>query len=121
MNDQDLTEYEEDELADAEKKLAEEEEEEEEEDEEETSNSKKKLGLECQLFDWDGWDDSGVMCPLFYKVELLVPIGEFPVGHKFPVAFFNGDDSNITFCDENDNHYTYQLILTTGNKIKEVA
>lgn len=77
-----------------------------------------KVGLENQIFVWEGWDDNGPMMPQFYKVELLVPVGDFPVGYKFPVAFFNGDDSTITFCDESDNHYTYQLILTVGKKVE---
>lgn len=77
------------------------------------------LGLECQVFDWDGWDDNGIMCPQFYKVVLRVPVGEFSVGHKFPVAFFNGDNSTITFCDENDNHYTYKMNLTIGQKVEK--
>lgn len=61
-----------------------------------------RYGLEDQLFDWDGWDDNGIMCPQFYKVVLKVPVGPFPVGHQFPCAFFNGDKSYISFMDEED-------------------
>jgi hypothetical protein len=106
MNNANLTEYEEDKLA-------------EEEEDETPKPPKNRLGLECQLSDWDGWDDNGIMCPQFYKVVLRVPVGDFPVGHKFPVAFFNGDDSTITFCDEKDNHYTYGMLLTLGQKVEK--
>jgi hypothetical protein len=91
-----------------------------EEVEEQPKSPNRKLGLENQLFTWDGWDDNGIMCPQFYKVELLTPVGEFPVGHKVPVAFFNGDDSTITFSDENDTHHTYQMNLTIGKKVETV-
>jgi hypothetical protein len=78
-----------------------------------------RITLETQLFIWDGWDDNGPMCPQFYNVELVVPVGEFPVGHKFPVAFFNGDKSIISFMDEEDKEHAFELILTVGPKIEE--
>lgn len=76
-----------------------------------------RMGLEDQLFTWDGWDINDPMALQFYNVELKVPIGEFPVGHKFPVAFLNGDHSFVSFMDENDQAHDFELILTVGNKI----
>lgn len=73
--------------------------------------------LEQQLFSWEGWDDNGIMCPQFYNVVLKVPIGSFPVGHKFPVAFFNGDTSVISFMDENDKEHAFELLLSVGNPV----
>lgn len=106
----DLTEYEEDELADAVKAA--------DEEDPPSKPKKERLGLENQLFAWDGWDDNGIMCPQFYKVELIVPIGDFPVGHKFPVAFLNGDNSTISFMDEKDVEHTFELVLTVGKKVE---
>lgn len=82
-------------------------------------SKKNKIGLENQLFTWREWDDNGPMMPQFYNVELLVPIAEFPAGHKFPVAFFNGDDSNVSFMDENNVEHIYELILTVGKKLED--
>lgn len=81
---------------------------------------KERVGLENQLFAWDGWDDNGPMMLQFYKVELIVPIGDFPVGHKFPVAFFNGDNSTISFMDEKNVEHTFELVLTVGKKVEKV-
>lgn len=86
------------------------------------SNEKKeRVGLENQIFVWEGWDDNGPMMPQFYNVELVVPVGEFPKGHKFPVAFFNGDESTISFMDENDVEHTFALLLSIGEKIEKVS
>lgn len=77
----------------------------------------KRVGLEKQIFTWDGWDDNGPMMPQFYKVELLVQVGEFPPGTKFPVAFFNGDSSTLSFMDENDKEHIFEMHLSLGRKI----
>lgn len=77
----------------------------------------KRVGLEEQIFTWDGWDDNGPMMPQFYKVELLVQVGEFPPGTKFPVAFFNGDSSTISFMDEKDEEHIFELKVSVGRKI----
>lgn len=74
-------------------------------------------GLEDQLFEWDGWDDNGFMCPQFYKVVLKVPVGSFPVGHKFPVCFLNGDKSTISFMDEDDKEHVFELNLSIGEQL----
>lgn len=77
----------------------------------------KRQHLENQLFTYDGWDDNGVLSPQFYKVELLVQVGEFPVGTKFPVAFFNGESSTLSFMDENDVEHIFEMKLSLGRKI----
>lgn len=76
-------------------------------------------GLESQLFNWEGWDDNGPMCPQFYQVILKVPVGEFPIGHKFPVAFFNGDKSTISFMDDDDVEHVFELRLSIRNRVTE--
>lgn len=76
-----------------------------------------RRGLEEQLFKRDGWDDNGPMCPQFYNVELLVQIGEFPPGTKFPVAFFNGDDSVLSLMDDKNVEHTFEMHLSIGRKI----
>lgn len=77
----------------------------------------KRINLENQIFTWDGWDDNGVMSPVFYKVELLVQVGEFPPGTKFSVAFFNGDSSTLSFMDENEVEHIFEMHLSLGRKI----
>jgi len=77
----------------------------------------KRIGLEEQIFTWDGWDDNGPMMPQFYKVELLVQVGEFPPGTKFPVAFFNGDSSTLSFTDESNVEHIFEMKLSLGRKI----
>jgi hypothetical protein len=79
----------------------------------------KQRMLDEQIFTCDGWDDNGYLSPQFYNVELLVQVGEFPAGTKFPVVFFNGEKSLVSFCDENDKHHTYELHLSVGKKIEE--
>lgn len=76
-----------------------------------------RVGLEEQIFTRDGWDDNGPMCPQFYDVELLVQVGEFPPGTKFPVAFFNGDSSVLSLMDENDVEHMFVMNLSIGRKI----
>lgn len=77
----------------------------------------KRIGLEQQIFKNEGWDDNGPMCPQFYKVELLIQVGEFPPGTKFPVAFFNGDASTLSFMDEKDEEHIFEMHLSLGRKI----
>ncbi len=77
----------------------------------------KRIGLEEQIFTWDGWDDNGPMMPQFYKVELLVQVGEFPPGTKFPVAFFNGDSSTLSFMDESNVEHIFEMKLSLGRKM----
>ena len=101
MKDYSLTEYEEDGLADQAKESA-----------------KQRASLENQIFVWDGWDDIGTIIFLYYNVELIVPVGEFPVGHKFPSAVFNGEESFVSFMDENKVQHTFELSLSVGKKME---
>ena len=72
-------------------------------------------GLESQIFTWDGWDQNDVMCVQFYDVELIVPVGEFPIGYKFSCAALNGDNSSITFYDLDDEvGHTFELKVSVG-------
>ena len=79
-----------------------------------------RFSLEQQLFTWDGCDDNGTLCPMFYGVSLLVPIGEFPAGTKFDVAFFEGDVSILRLCTEDEKEYAFELRLSVGDKIMEI-
>jgi hypothetical protein len=74
-------------------------------------------GLEDQLFLWDGWDENGPMALQFYKVELKVQVGEFPVGTKFAVACVDGEKSVLTLIEENETEHAYELRLSVGNKL----
>lgn len=72
------------------------------------------IQLEHQIFTWEGWDDFGVMSPTFYNVTLVVPIGPFPVGHKFASAIIDGVKSTITFIDEKETSLSFDLRLSVG-------
>lgn len=78
-----------------------------------------RISLENHLFTWDGWDENGIMSPMFYKVELKVPIGQFPVGHTFDVAVLDGEKSLITFIDEDETSHTFELGLTVGKSLSD--
>lgn len=78
------------------------------------SNMEEQFGLEDSIFTWDGWDDGGIMNPIFYKVVLKVPVGEFPVGHQFPCACINGDKSSISFIDDAEVEHLFELKLSIG-------
>lgn len=75
--------------------------------------------LESQLFYWENWDEMDVNCLQFYDVELVVPIGEFPVGHKFPTAFFDSANSIVAFYDENNKETKFHLKISVGDQIME--
>lgn len=79
----------------------------------------KRYGLEDSLFSWDGWDDNGIMSPQFYKVELKVPIGPFPVGKQFAVAVLDGDKSLLTFIEEDETSHTFEVALSMGRLLSE--
>lgn len=74
--------------------------------------------LENQLFCWESWDEMGVACLQFYDVELVVSIGEFPVGHKFASAFMDNEHSIVAFYDEDNNESKFKLKLSAGEEIK---
>jgi hypothetical protein len=75
------------------------------------------IHLEHQIFTWEGWDDFGVMSPTFYNVTLVVPIGPFPVGHKFASAIIDGEKSTITFVDEKETNLSFDLKMSVGSFI----
>lgn len=74
--------------------------------------------LENQLFTWEDWDSIDDHMNLqFYNVTLLVPIGEYPAGHKFAIAYILGDESVVQFDLDNDQSVAYELNVSIGNKI----
>ena len=73
--------------------------------------------LENQIFTWKKWDENGPSDMQFYDVELLVQVGEFPAGTKFPTAFFMGSSSILALFDEKENEHAYELRLGVGEKI----
>lgn len=75
--------------------------------------------LECQLFTWENWDEMNVMSFQFYDVELIVPIGKFPVGHKFDSAYIDGENSILAFYDADNNETKFRLRLSVGEQIVE--
>ena len=74
-------------------------------------------GLEHQIFSWESWDEDSNMSMIFYQAELKVPVGDFPVGHKFDTVFFNGNDSIVSFMDDRGVIYTYELNVSVGKRI----
>lgn len=77
-----------------------------------------RMGLERQILEWVDWDDDGPMKLILHEVTLKITIGSFPVGHKFATAFFDGDASVISFMDENDQEYSFELKLSIGDKVE---
>ena len=77
------------------------------------------MTLEQQLFDWESWDEGGPASFVFYNVTLVVPIGKFPVGHKFPSAYFNGEHSWVALQVSDEEQYTFELKLTIGAEMSK--
>jgi hypothetical protein len=73
--------------------------------------------MENQLFTWDGWDDAGVSDVQFYDVTLIVPVGEFPIGTKFPTAFWMGSQSLLSLIDSEEKEHLYEIKAFVGEKI----
>jgi len=84
-------------------------------------NSNKEVfkTLEGQLFTWEDWDEMSVMSLQFYRVTLIVPVGEFPIGHKFETAFIDGEKSVLALYDKDNNETKFHLNLSVGDKITE--
>jgi hypothetical protein len=79
-----------------------------------------RINLEHQLFTWEEWDDMGSMSYQFYNVELVVPVGDFPIGTKFDIAYMDGDNSTVSFMNTGDNHINiFELHLSVGKKIEK--
>lgn len=73
------------------------------------------VSFENQIFTWENWDEgAGPMSLQFYNVELVVPVGEFPVGTKFPNAFILGDLSILALTDDQGVEHAFALALNVG-------
>ena len=75
--------------------------------------------IEQQIFTWEQWDlgcDDGDK--IFYKVKLVVPVGDYPVGTEFYSAEFRASNSTLTFYNEDKQEEdlveqgTYKLIVS---------
>lgn len=83
-------------------------------------NIKDRTSLENQLFHWKEWDDVDVAAFQFYDITLKVPVGEFPVGHKFSTAFIDAEKSIIAFVDDaEENEYVYELSYSIGKPLSK--
>jgi hypothetical protein len=71
--------------------------------------------FEKQLFNWDGWDDISPMCLQFYNVELVVPVGSFPIGTRFSCACVDGENSSLRLFDEDGTEHTFGLVLSVSS------
>jgi hypothetical protein len=73
--------------------------------------------FDSQLFTWESWAQEGPLSMQFSNVELKVPVGEFPVGTKFPHALLLGDQSILILIDEKEEVYAFNLNLSVGDKV----
>lgn len=74
--------------------------------------------MEKNLFTSDDWEQNGNLAYQFYNVELVVPIGDFSIGHKFDCAYMQyGEESTLTFYVHNEDgsikeEYSFGLSLS---------
>jgi len=85
----------------------------------------KEESLEMNLFDWEGWDDAGVMCICFNEITLKKDIGKSKKGDKFEWAFIDFEHSELTFGNNSDDGKEqlcgkYKLNLDVKQKDSEV-
>jgi len=74
--------------------------------------------LEQQIFTWENWQDMGPSNLQFMDVELIAPVGDFPVGTKFPAAFFLGEASLLVLIDDKEEEHAFELKVTTGERVQ---
>ena len=56
---------------------------------------------ECQLFDWDGWDQQDTQSFTYYKVEMKVHLGDkYKVGQKFLCVCVDYSNSKLSVWEE---------------------
>lgn len=71
--------------------------------------------FEDQILTWTNWDEGdSAMSLRFYDVELLVPVGEFPVGTKFPRADILAGISVLALTDDQGVEHAFALTLNVG-------
>jgi hypothetical protein len=75
------------------------------------------MPCECKFFTWTEWtdevDDDNLY---FYNVELIVPIGDFPVGSKFNGCLVDTTESKIIFYDGKI-EYVFELNYSIGKRL----
>lgn len=71
--------------------------------------------MEQRFFKWNGWDQHDTMTFSFTNVELVAPMGDFPVGTKFDSAFVDYEKGIIEFFDYSDNvAASFDMIVTVA-------
>jgi hypothetical protein len=81
------------------------------------TTASERLSIEKQLFVWENFDEFDVGDLQFYDVTLSVPIGEFPVGTKFPCAFLLVSQSLLSLVDEKEQEHLFALNISVGEKL----
>jgi hypothetical protein len=77
-----------------------------------------RTSFDNQIFKWEAWEEmDGELSLQFFDIELNVPVGQFPVGTKFPLALLMGDISILTLVDDQRNEYHFDLKLTVGEAV----
>jgi len=74
--------------------------------------------LEHQLFAWENWDEVNTGDLQFYDVTLVSQVGEYPVGTKFPAAFFLNSQSLLVLVDDKNQEHAYPIVITLGPKVE---
>jgi hypothetical protein len=62
--------------------------------------------MEGQLFDWKSWDTIDTMDFFFYDCELLVPVGQYPIGTKIKSIAMMYGSGVMEFYAEEENSPT---------------
>jgi hypothetical protein len=62
----------------------------------------KEESLEMSLFDWEGWDEAGIMCICFNGITLKKDIGKHKKGDKFEWAFIDFEHSELTLGNNDE-------------------
>lgn len=66
---------------------------------------------ECQLFNWQSWDQLGIASFLFKDVALVVPIGKFEVDHRFAYAVVDYENSKLLLSEDLEGTMTHSFEL----------
>jgi hypothetical protein len=66
------------------------------------TDSEKENMIECQLFDFEGWDQCDVMHMAYYDCTLKVPMLGFKRGEFFSCIFLNFTESVISLYRNSD-------------------
>lgn len=69
--------------------------------------------MEQRFFKWTGWDQHDTMAFSFTSIELVAPMGDFPVGTKFDSAFVDYEKGFIELC-EGEDVFSFDMIVTVA-------